>query len=366
MLKTLISSENALVNSLLQALTFAVITAIVFVLMRIVISRGLKIIAKKTKTHLDNRLIRASSKPIGFLIIIIGLQYLVNAFSPFFSANMNKHIDGIFYLFIVIAISIWLMRLLAQFFQWYAEEIAIRTESNVDNEFIPLIVRLVKIVIGIITLIIILKHFNQDVQSLVVSLGVGSLALALAAQETLSNMIAGFVIMTDRPFRVGDRIELSDGKVGDVYQIGLRSTKLMTFDNNLVIVPNAEIVKERVVNRSYPDPLMRVKIDVGVSYQSNPEQIKRVLIDTFKDHPKILDNPEPKTYFLEFGDSSLNFMAIGYVENWKEQFTVADELRCEIIRRFRSEGIEIPFPQRDIWIRSAQSNKLPAGTASAN
>ena len=344
--------DNPLLKSGIQAAGFLVMTIIAFGVSRLVLNRGMKLLAKRTRTTLDNRLIEASSKPLRYLIFAIGLNYVASAFYPFLSEKLETHIAGLFFFLVACGIAIWMMRLVTQFFGWYAETIAIRTESTVDDEFVPLIVRLSKIVIGIITLIVILKHFNQDVQSLVVSLGVGSLALALAAQETLSNMIAGFVIMTDRPFRIGDRIELSDGKVGDVYQIGLRSTKLMTFDNTLIIVPNSEIVKEQVINRSYPEPLTRVRIDIGVAYASDVDKVRAVLLSVFNEHPEIQKDPEPRIFFIEFGDSSLNFMATGFIDSWKKMYQVADELRGEIVERFRQEGIEIPFPQRDIWVRS--------------
>lgn len=344
--------NNQLVNALLHTAIYALLTVILFIISRWVVNRILKVVTRKTATTLDDRFLRVSSKPLGILIILLGLNYIANAFTAFLPADLDKGIDGILYILIVSLIALWVMRLFSSLFDWYSETIAVRTESTADDEFVPLITRLMKIIIATIAIIIILKHFNQDVQSLVVSLGVGSLAIALAAQETLSNMIGGFVIMTDRPFRVGDRIELSDGKVGDVYQIGLRSTKLLTFDNTLVIVPNSEIVKERVINRSYPDPFIRVRIDVGVSYDSDVDTVKKILVDTFNNHPDILADPEPAAYFLEFGDSSLNFMVQGRVDSWKKQFEVAGQLRGEIIRRFRESGIEIPFPQHDVWIRT--------------
>ncbi len=339
---------------LFKVLIILVITAIAFLLSKWIIRKILLKWAGKTKTSLDDRLFNVSGGPLRFVILVVGINYALQSYAELLTPGVKSHFDSIFYVLIAGTITLWLMRMVTNFFEWYAETIAIRTESSADDEFIPLIIRLTKIAIGSIALIVMLKHFNQDVQSLVVSLGVGSLALALAAQETLSNMIAGFVIMTDRPFRVGDRIELSDGKVGDVYQVGLRSTKLMTFDNTLVIVPNSEIVKERVVNRSYPDPLIRVRIDVGVAYSSDVDKVKKVLIDIFKNHPQILDDPEPKAYFLNFGDSSLDFMVQGRVNSWKKQFATSDELRSQILKRFNEEGIEIPFPQNDVWIRSGQ------------
>lgn len=362
-MKSMFGVENPILISVIQAGLAIVFTAILFILSRWILSRGLRILTKRTKTTLDDRLIRASDKPLGFLILIVGLSYALRSFSPFLTEGVIKHVDGLVYILVVLNVAVWLMRSISQILEWYAETIAIRTESSADDEFIPLINRLARITIAIIALIIVLKHFGQDVQSLVVSLGVGSLALALAAQDTLSNMIAGFVIMTDRPFRVGDRIELSDGKVGDVYQVGLRSTKLMTFDNTLIIVPNAEIVKERVTNRSYPDPIIRVRIDVGVAYSSDVEKVKRVLVETFQDHPEILKEPEPQAFFLEFGDSSLNFMVQGRVDSWKKQFIIADELRRDILHRFRQEGIEIPFPQRDVWIRTSQQTDILSSSA---
>jgi len=352
---------NSLGDAVIAGLIFAGLTVIAYWVARFLLKRLLKGLASRTTTTLDDKVITASVKPLGMLIIFVGLYYVVGAFSEFLPEYIERQFDGILYVVVVFFVTSWVMKLVETFFDWYAQTVASRTESSTDDEFIPLIVRVSKIVLGAIAIIIVLKHFNQDVQSLVVSLGVGSLAIALAAQETLSNMIAGFVIMTDRPFRVGDRIELSDGKVGDVYQVGLRSTKLMTFDNTLVIVPNSEIVKERVINRSYPDPIIRIRIDVGVAYSSDVDQVKQVLVDIFKEHPAIMDDPEPKAYFLNFGDSSLDFMVQGRVEDWKLQFSTADELRSEIHRRFKREGIEIPFPQRDLWVRA-----LPAAEKDAD
>lgn len=167
-------------------------------------------------------------------------------------------------------------------------------------------------------------------------------------------MIAGFVIMTDLPFRVGDRISLSSGEIGDVYEIGLRSTKVRTFDNTLLIVPNAEIIKEKVVNLSYPNPLLRVKVLVGVAYGSDLELVKKILEDVCKENPKVMDNPPPVSYFLEFGESSLDLRVTCFVNDWNEEWNTAEEIRLEIYKRFIENAIEIPFPQRTLWWGSGQ------------
>jgi small-conductance mechanosensitive channel len=159
-------------------------------------------------------------------------------------------------------------------------------------------------------------------------------------------MIAGFTIMLDRPFRVGDRIQLASGEKGDVVEIGLRSTKILTFENTLLIIPNESIVKEMVWNLSYPNPIIRVKVDVGVAYGTDPERVKQIMVDVAKQHPEVLDDPEPKAYLINFGDSSLDFTLVGRVANYGDQWRVQEELRIAIYKAFEKEGIEIPFPQR--------------------
>ncbi len=189
-------------------------------------------------------------------------------------------------------------------------------------------------------------------------LGVGSLAIALAAQETIANMIGGFVIMIDRPFRAGDWLRMTDGTTCKVHQIGVRSTKFLTFENTLIIVPNAELMKSTVHNVTYPYPEIRVRIDVGVSYNSDMDQVKRVMLDEAQKNPMILNDPEPFFRFLEFGDSSLNVSMFCRVPQVLDQYKAGSDLRTQILKRFRQEGIEIPFPQRVItMVRDKQSDE---------
>ena len=208
---------------------------------------------------------------------------------------------------------------------------------------------MIVIVVYAIAVVQILHHFNQDVSSIIVSLGVGSLAIALAAKDSLANMIAGFMIMTDRPFRIGDRVKLESGEKGDIYDIGLRSTKILTFDNTLIVVPNQQIINEKVTNLSYPDPQIRVSVEVGVAYGTDLDHVKQLLLEICEIHPDVLDDPPPAAYFLNFGDSSLDFKIVCRVGQWGQQWAVGEALRMEINRVFQKEGIEIPFPQRVVY-----------------
>jgi small-conductance mechanosensitive channel len=326
-------------------------TLILYSLVEKIINLMIHIAKKKTSWTGDEELLAYVKKPIRILILLIGIFYCLAYLKDVLGPRYEHYLKGIFYVLIVWQIARTIMGLAGETGRLYLREIKDEPLLYGGKEnFVPLITRLVKIIIFVIALIIILKHFGQDVQSLVVSLGVGSLAIALAAQETLSNMISGFVIMTDRPFRVGDRVKLDTGETGDIYQIGLRSTRILTLDNTLIIVPNALIVKEKLENLSYPAPDVRVEVTVGVSYDSDVHKVKAILLDICDKNPKILKEPAPNAYFKNFGDSSLDFFLACRVSNWKDEWTVAEEIRLEILRRFREEKIEIPFPQRTIWM----------------
>jgi small-conductance mechanosensitive channel len=261
------------------------------------------------------------------------------------------YIEGGVYVLVVLFIASFLSRLIHLVLDAYSTRIGKVVGDRVRDEFAPLLRRIISIVIYVIAIIQILHHFNQDINSILVSLGVGSLAVALAAKDTIANMIAGFTIMTDRPFRIGDRILLDSGEKGDVFDIGIRTTKIRTFDNTLIIVPNQQIVNEKLTNLTYPDPRIRVRIDVGVAYGTDLDKAKNILVDICTAHPEVLDDPVPAAYFTEFGESSLDLMVVCRIAEWENQWRVGEELRMEIKKVFGREGIEIPFPQRDLHIK---------------
>ena len=327
-------------------------TGLIYFIIRKVLSMMEKIAIEKTKWSVDEEIIRFLQKPVCRLILLIGFYFAFEYLSEELGEGYQRYMQGIFYVLIVAQISVSLMQLVSLSSKIYVNKFFGEFVTGSKEEFFPLVVRVVKIIIFTIALIIVLKHFKQDVQSLVVSLGVGSLAIALAAQETLANMIAGFVIMSDRPFRVGDRIQLSSGEKGDVYEIGLRSTKVMTFDNTLIIVPNAQIANEKIHNLTYPEPRTRVRVFTGVAYGSPLEKVKEILVEVCKNNPNVLADPPPVAYFLNFGDSSLDFQVTCHVPDWKLEWPTAEEIRLEIDRRFREEGIVIPFPQRSVWFEN--------------
>ncbi|UCD63837.1 MAG: mechanosensitive ion channel [Candidatus Zixiibacteriota bacterium] len=325
-------------------------TFLVIYLSRFVLTVLIKRLTARTKTDLDDRLVAAVRHRIYLLLYLLGLSVLLDYVQLVVGEQLSPKVfevfDGIIYGVAVFVVANALVRILSTVFQWYATTVAARTDTEVDDEFVPLVDRASKVVIYVLSVLIVLDHFNIDIKGMITVLGVGSLAIALAAQETIANMIGGFVIMIDRPFRAGDWLRLPDGLTCQVHQIGVRSTKFLTFENTLIIVPNAELMKSTVHNVTYPYPETRVRIDVGVSYASDMELVKRVMLEEAEAHPMILKEPRPFFRFLEFGDSSLNVSMFCRVPEVLDQYKAASELRTRVLNRFRKEGIEIPFPQR--------------------
>jgi small-conductance mechanosensitive channel len=205
---------------------------------------------------------------------------------------------------------------------------------------------------------IVLDNLGVSLTAVWTTLGVGSVAVALALQDTLSNFFAGVYLRLDSPVRVGDYIKIESGEEGFVIEQGWRSARIRTLPNNVVVVPNAKLASTIVTNYSLPEPQMSLLISVGVSYDSDPDHTEQILVEeatrAAKEVEGLLSDPPPFVRFIPgFGDSSLNFTLICRVATFVDQYLVQHELRKRILARFRREGITIPFPQRDIHIYEA-------------
>jgi len=195
-----------------------------------------------------------------------------------------------------------------------------------------------------------------DLSSLAIiaaSLGVG---IGFGLQNIINNLVSGIIILAERPISIGDRIEVA-GVAGRVTKIQLRSTTMVTNDNITMIVPNADFISNTVTNWSHGDPKVRIRVPVGVAYGSDLKLLQRLLLEAAAEHPKALRDPSPVVLFTEFGDSSLNF-ELGV---WTQEMTATpihftSEMNFIIDQKLRENDIEIPFPQRDLHVRSG----LPA------
>ena len=189
-----------------------------------------------------------------FLVFLIAIFYIwvyQIYLKETLSENHKKLIEGALYFLTTVFITYWIQKLVGAGLGWYRDTIAIKTRTSLDDEFIPLFSRVGRTVIWVIGAIIILSRFGVDTKAIIASLGVGSLAIALAAQDTIANIIAGFLIMVDRPFRIGDEIRLPSGEKVRVLDIGIRRSKFLSEENAVIIMPNLELSKSKIVNFTY-------------------------------------------------------------------------------------------------------------------
>ncbi|MFN0156655.1 MAG: mechanosensitive ion channel family protein [Bacteroidota bacterium] len=354
--------KNILGSELLYHTVIAIAIVVVFAMFSRVVRAVLKFIAdrvfSRTKTVLDDRIVAVVLRHVRPLLIVTSLHIAVREIRKGTAATdetilqILEYGDAILYIIAVILVVKIVFCIIREIIDWYLDRISSEGSSNLKMSLGPLTGKVANILVGMIATIIILDHFSVNIGSLLVSLGVGSLAVALAAQDTLANMIAGFVIMVDRPFRVGDRIELPSGQTGDVMEIGLRSTKVLNFDNNLIITPNAEIVKGRIINYSYPFNQMRAQVKMGVAYGTDPEKVRGILLALARSHPDIVPDPAPEVHFTAMNDSSIEFTLVARASDFKTQWAAQNMIREQAYRKFAEEGIEIPFPQRVVHMKT--------------
>jgi len=306
------------------------------------------------ESNLYQKLISSLRRPIYYLVFVLGLGYLFNRWEenyPGIDPQVFKVLHQIIYLAQVTIATFFLLKIIHPLLELYSEKVRQRTGSRAGEEFLILGKRVIVIIILVITLVAVLDHFNIDVKGLLAVLGITSLAFALAAQDTLSNMISGFVLMIDRPFRIGDRVKLSTGEIGDVYEIGLRSTKFLTFDNSLIIVPNAELGKSKVTNFSYPNSRLGTKIEVEVALDSDVSKVKNVLLELAQNQPLISKQSPPNAFLTAITDRGLKFSLIYKVDSYNDEFKTQEDLRCNIEKKFKQEKIEIALPQTVVHLK---------------
>ncbi len=326
-----------------------------WILKRFLDTAGRKIITR-TKSQLDDILLEIVLPRIKWLSIVAATYLAIGEVEksiPVTDTTAHRVIgylgDAASVLFIA-AVTFLAIQLINASIKYFVEAQAKKTASRVNDALILLLNRLTNALIVFIASIMVLGTFGVNVSSLLVFLGGSSVAFALAAQDTLANMFAGFVIMIDRPFRVGDRIKLPSGEVGDVYEIGLRSTKVLDFDNNLIINPNAELVKSKIVNYSYPENHIRVVVDVGVAYGTDLDQAKKIMVDLARKHPNLLKDPVPEAFTTSLGDSAVNIQLVARTDDFRKRFRTETDLREQIYVAFNKEKIDIPFPQRVVRV----------------
>ncbi len=333
-----------------EALTTVLVILVAWVAARIyilLVDKAGTIWVRRTISDLDDRILAAVRKPGSILVFLVGVYAAVHRYT----FRLLGTLDGLIFVLSVGIVVAMLIRLSDVSLQWYGEKLRRERKDEVlAREMLPLADKLATILLMLIGLMVVLDRFRIDIKSILVTLGVGSLAVGLALQDTLANMFGGFTIMLDRPFRVGDRIQLQTGETGEVKSIGMRSTHVLMTDGNLLIIPNAVLVKTLVINHSFPDNSSLVHIELGVAYGSDVGKVKSLMLEAVGEDARVMPTPAPAVFFRSFGESALSFVLYCYAKNFADVMAITDQLNSGIDAKFRAAGIDMPFPIRTIYL----------------
>jgi len=337
-------------NSYLNAALIFILFFLAAKLLLAIFTKVFLRLARKTKTEIDDLIITKTKGPISTILVFVGLRLAliplhVNSFIDQIADNVaNSLIVGIIiYSIIIVAIII---------IEAWGSGVAKRTKSSIDENLLNMFRKFVGVIIALIGLIYILQIWGIEVGPLFASLGIAGIAIAFALQETLGNIFGGVSLIMDKAVKNGDIIKLDSGEAGKIYQVGIRSTKIKTWDNELIIVPNGKLANSKIHNFNRPSLKQRVNVEFGVAYGSDPDKIKKIVKQELK-KIKILSKKEDVTvWFTSMADSSLNFKALFWVDSVFDRVGAYQEAITIIYNTLKKNKITIPFPQREIWVHN--------------
>lgn len=341
--------ENYISNPYLRiSLTLILIFAALKISV-IVIDRIISRITKKTKTDIDDIMVKKASKPIIMILFLIGIKLTLN------ELTLSEHIEGIIskviYSFIIIFSGYVIYAGVDLIFIRAWNKFALKTKSGLDDAIASLAHGLIKTFLIILAGLYILTLWNVQIGPFLAGLGIAGLAVALALQPTLSNIFSGISVILDKTIRIGDLIYLDEKTKGKIIKIGFRSTRIRNFDNELIIIPNSQLADSKIQNVALPEPKSRAVIPFSVAYGSKIEKVKKIVLKEIKKINHVEDNPEPMVRFIEMANSSLNFKAYFYVDSFENRFEAIDEANTRIYNILNKNKISIPFPQIDVHLK---------------
>ncbi len=290
------------------------------------------------------------------LVFFCGI-YVVDLFKiPF--------LEKVFYATLIMLLAVPVKDFTVLVLRYLEDNIVSKTQSKIDDIVFDLLTKFSGVIVFAIAILLALDVLGVNVVPFVAGAGVAGIAVGFAAKDTLSNLIAGILLIIDRPFEVGDRIEVwsapkNSATWGDVIDIGLRATKIRTTDNIVIIIPNNEIMKRDIINYTTLSTDIRVRIPIGVSYDTDINKAKSVIMDIAKTADWVLEDPPPKVVVRQFGESSVDLELRVWIKDARRRMDTISHMTDNIKEAFDKEGIEIPYPKRDITIM--QTNRSQDG-----
>jgi MscS family membrane protein len=312
------------------------------------IRRALPRVVQRSDSRFDDRLLQDTGPRLRWLVVLLVMRFSTTRLG-FLSAELKSILADIYF---VLGVGIGLLivwNLIDLADGWYRDRAVAAGREDQLDPLITLLVRMGRVVLGVVGLTILLSHFGINVTAFAAALGLGGLAVSLAARDTIADAIAGFIILVDQPFRIGDRIEIQGANTwGDVVDIGLRTTRIRTLDNRMVIVPNSVIGTNQVINYSYPDPRYRVQTHVGIAYGTDIERARQIIVDTVKQVEGVLQDKPVDALYVEMGDSAMIFRVRWWIGSYADTRRMYDRVHTVLQNALDEAGIESPFPTQKI------------------
>mgnify|MGYP002628389966 CR=1 FL=1 len=310
-------------------------------------SNVVKKFTAKTKTNLDDILIDMVEEPLSFAIAILGIWYGLDSLNLPDAGHV--WINRIYYLLIIFNIAWLINRLIDAIIEEYLVPIIEKSESDLDDQLLPILRKGIHVTVWIMAVIIGLNNAGYDVGALIAGLGIGGLALALAAQDTVANLFGGITIFVDQPFTINDWIKINSYE-GIIEEVGIRSTRIRTFEGRLVTIPNKVFAESAIENVS-AEPSRRVILMLGLTYDTTPEKMKLSLATLAEVYAAFSEHLEEKhlELFDSFGDFSLNIKFVYYIKKGEDVFDINSRMKLEILERFNAAGLDFAFPTQTIY-----------------
>ena len=313
----------------------------------------LKPFITRTPNHLDNVIYYSLESPIKFAVMLLGIWIAIHRLV--YPDNFVKAIDNAYRILIVLDITWVFARLIGGLLEIYLR----KDSTGQTHKMMPIIKRTALVLVWIIGIVMALSNIGVNISALLGTLGIGGIAFALAAQDTVKNIFGAFTIFTDKPFNIGDTIRV-DSFEGTVIDVGARSTKIMDYDKRIITFPNYKITDANIINIS-SEPKRRVVLNLGLTYDTTPEKMKEAL-DILKAIPErvenVSSNPSDTTaVFTNYADSALVIMYIYFIEKQGDILGVTSNMNMEILSSFNKAGLEFAFPTQTVYIQKDEGEE---------
>ncbi|KAB4424590.1 mechanosensitive ion channel family protein [Bacteroides thetaiotaomicron] len=335
--------------------------SILIILGAIIIVKLLSLLGKKvikpfvtgTDNHLDDVIFYSLEAPVKFAIILLGIWIAIHRLV--YPDSFVKVVDNAYSILIVLDITWFFGRLFSSLLQVYWG----KQSNGQANKMMPIIKRTILVIVWLIGIVMALSNVGVNISALLGTLGIGGIAFALAAQDTVKNVFGTFTILTDKPFSIGDTIRV-DSYEGTVVDVGVRSTKIMNYDKRIITFPNYKITDTSIVNIS-SEPMRRVVLNLGLTYDTTSEKMKEAL-ELLKSIPKRVENVSSNpsdivAVFTDYSDSALVIMYIYFIEKQGDILGVTSNMNMEILAAFNKAGLNLAFPTRTVYIQKDESLK---------